>query len=299
MQNSKLKIGKYFRQLKFLIVFFGLITFAVPVFGAKLYLEPNQDQYYLDDSFIVEIKIDTEGEEINTVKVSLAFPQDVLEIKDFSKGSSILTLWVEEPIFSNQNGVIDFTGGIPGGYRGKDGLLGKIILKAKSGGEANIQIKENSQVLLNDGFGTPTKLNISKGIFTVLPEKLEVPTDEWKEELKKDSIPPEPFEIKISQNSTVFEGRYFLVFSTIDKQTGIDHYEIKEGGNEYKLGESPYLLEDQNLKSQILVKAVDKTGNERMAEIIPYSPQKSFLYLIITIILILVIISWFIVKRKK
>ena len=37
----------------------------------------------------------------------------------------------------------------------------------------------------------------------------------------------------------------------------------------WKVGDSPYLLEDQSLKSIIKVRAIDKAGNERIVEIIP------------------------------
>lgn len=280
------------------------VYFAITPLSARavvLYLEPDSGQHYLEDVFVVEIKLDTEKEEINTVKVDLTFPQDILEVKDFSQGNSILTLFAETPTFSNQNGKISFLGGIPGGYRGGDGLLGKIIFKAKKGGEGILQIKEDSQILLNDGLGTPVKLTVRGGAFTILSEKLEVPKDEWQEELEKDKIPPEPFEIKISQDPSIFEGKYFIVFSTTDKQTGVDYYEIKEGKKDWKIGESPYLLEDQGLKNKILVKVVDKVENERIAEVNPTKQQ--FPYRVILLILGLIVFGWsiyrIIQKRKK
>jgi len=196
--------------------------------AAVLYLEPDSGQYYLEDVFVVNIKLDTGKEEINAVKVNLTFLPDILEVEDFSEGNSILTLFPEVPMFSNQNGEIYFSGGIPGGYRGGDGLLGKIVFKAKRGGEGILQIKEDSQVLLNNGLGTPTELITRGGSFIILSERSEIPKNEWQEELEKDKIPPEPFEIRISQTPSIFEGKYFIVFSTTDKQTGVDHYEIKE-----------------------------------------------------------------------
>jgi hypothetical protein len=271
----------------------------IPLFaqGARLYLEPANGQYHQGDTFIAEVKLDTESEEINTAQVNLTFPQNLLEAVDFSKGNSILTLWPEGPSFSNQTGKIYFVGGIPGGYSGKDGLLGKIIFKAKKEGEATVQIKEDSQVLLNDGMGTPAKLNTGGAIFRVLAEKREVPEDEWQKLLEKDKIPPDPFEIKIGKEATVFEGKYFIAFSTIDKQTGLDHFQVKEGKRNWKRVESPYLLEDQSLKSIIKVKAVDKAGNERISEYFP--PKKPFPYWIIVLILVGIGVIWVILKRIR
>ena len=109
---------------------------------------------------------------------------------------------------------------------------------------------------------------------TILPEKIEKPRDEWQEELEKDTIPPEAFEIELYQDPSIFGGKYFIVFSTTDKQTGIDHYEVKEGKRKWQEAESPYLLGDQKLESIIKVKAVDKAGNERTVLIGPFRPLK-------------------------
>jgi len=296
MQSSKIKIKRF----GFWVIIFTLITFATPVFGAILYLEPDQGNYYREDVFIVEIKINTGGEDVNAVKANLTFPQDILEVKDFMKGDSILKLWPEEPAFSNQAGILYFTGGIPGGYRGENGLLGKIILKAKSGGEGILQIKEGSQVLLNDGFGSPANLEIKEGIFNISPEKLAVPKNEAEEELKKDNVPPEPFQIELGKDPSIFDGKYFLAFYTTDIGSGIDYYEIREGDKSWKKGSSPYLLEDQSLRNKILVKAIDKAGNERIAEITsPFKiTWKNILFIIIGIIAIGIIIRWFLRKFK-
>lgn len=282
-------------EIIILIIAFALFPFIA--FAATLYLETSSGEYRQEDIFIVDIKLNTEGEYINTTKVNLTFSQEILEVKDLSKGNSILTLWVEEPIFSNQTGTISFTGGIPGGYLGEDGPLGKIIFRAKEKGAAAIQFQEISQVLLNDGFGTEAELKTQGAFFNILAEKLELPKDEWLQELKKDNILPEPFEIEIHQDSAIFEGKYFIIFSTPDKQTGIACYEVKEGKRDWKRAESPYLLEDQTLQSVIKVKAVDKAGNERITEYTPEIPKKPFPYWIIVLILIGGGIIWWIIRK--
>lgn len=309
------------------------LLLSIPSFtqGAVLYLEPSSGQYYQGDIFIVSARIDTEQECINTVEANLSFSQDILEVVDFSKGNSILTIWLKEPEISQGAGLISFIGGIPGGYcgivpgdPGKSNLLGKIVFKVKEiSGEpfsAEVKFLESSQVLLNDGLGTPAKLTTKGAIFTILPEKREVPKEEWQEELKKDNIPPEPFEIEIHQNPAIFEGKYFIIFSTTDKQTGIDYYEVCENLefriqnlgkiikkflysksyilNSCKRAESPYLLEDQTLQSIIKVKAVDKAGNERIAQWLP--PTKPFPWWLILVILIGIgIVIWLWRKYMK
>jgi hypothetical protein len=305
MQKSKLQF-KIQNPLIILIVSF--VSFPVISQAAMLYLELAEDKYYQGDTFIIEARIGTEGKCINTVEVNLVYDKDILEAIDFSRGDSILTLWVKPLEINQESGLISFSGGIPGGYcgilpgePGKPDLLGKIIFQAKevNGGQfaARVEFLDTSQVLLNDGFGTPAKLTTKGAIFTILTEKLEVPKDEWQEELKKDIIPPEPFEIEIQQDPSIFEGKYFIIFSTTDKQTGIDYYEVKEGKKDWGKRDSPYLLEDQELKSIIKVRAVDKAGNERIAEYLPSA--KPFPYWIIIIILVGIGIGYYLWRKRR
>jgi hypothetical protein len=316
MQNSKFKVQNYNSRFKIIVSsIFIFIFIPLVAKGAILYFEQSKGEYHLGDTFIVDLRIDTEGECINTVKAIISFPKDLLEAKDFSTGNSILNLWIENPKIDQKEGLISFVGGIPGGFCGplpgepeKPNLLGRIIFRVVSRDVsrilAQVAFRNDSQVLLNDGFGTPAKLTLKEAVFTILPEKAEVPKEEWQEELAKDDIPPEPFEIKISQDPNIFGGKYFIVFSTTDKQTGIDHYEVAEQRRtlrqttlNWKRAENPYLLEDQSLNSIIKVKAVDKAGNERIAEYIP--PKKPFPYWVIIPLLVGVGIGYWLYRKSK
>jgi len=262
-----------------LVVILFSVGLVMPLRGqaAILYLAPSEGSYSRGETFVEEVKLDTEGEDINTVKVDLNYPKDTLEIVDFSDGGSVLTLWVERPTINNQQttdgrqqGLISLTGGIPNGFKGK-GLIGKIIFRVHETGtkqeretDTKLEFLEGTQVLLNDGKGTPAKLTTQGAIFEILAQEPEPLEDNWQEILKKDNIPPESFEIIISQDPSIFEGKYFISFWTKDKESGIDYYEVKEGAGNWEKNISPYILQDQSLKSIIKVKAVDKAGNERI-----------------------------------
>ncbi|MBZ9569747.1 hypothetical protein KJA16_02390 [Patescibacteria group bacterium] len=279
-------------------------------FAAKLYLEPPEGDYQPGDTFLVEIKIDAEEECINVVEANLSFSQDILDAIDFSQGESILTLWVKLPTIDQSKGEISLIGGIPGGYCGKipsdpgvSNLIGKIVFKVpglivEELGEnlAEVKFLASSQLLLSDMLGTKAKLTTQGAKFKIL-SRPGVPRDEWQEMIEKDNIPPEPFEIEIHREPSVFEGKYFIIFSTTDKQTGMSYYEIKKGGKDWDEARSPYLLEDQSLQSKILVKAVDKAGNERIAEYVPSVKPKPLLYWIIILILIGAGVVWWLIRK--
>ena len=302
-----------FLQISITILFCVLVPLKVG--AAILYLEPSSGEYQPGDTFVVEIKIDTEGECINTVEANLNFSQ-ILKVVDFSQGKSIITLWVKSPEINQEEGLISFSGGIPGGYCGRipgdpeaTDLLGKIIFRLPGmivGEEkeslTKVKFLDTSQVLLNDGFGTSVKLTTKGATFKIVPTRLEPLEEDWYQEIKKDATPPELFEIEIHQDPAIFEGKYFITFLTADKQTGLDHFEVKEGERDWKRAESPYLLEDQDLQSIIKVKAVDKAGNERIVKYIPEIPEipkKPFPYWLIILVLIGAGIIWWITQRYK
>jgi hypothetical protein len=278
-----------FSQILIIISFFAFIPLITE--AAVLYLEPSEGEYQVGDIFLAEVRIDTQGEYINAVEVNLEFPQDILEVKNFSKGNSILCLWAKEPSFSN--GLLSFSGGIPGGYYGSDGLLGKIAFRVISCGFAEVVFQDNSQALLNDGKGTPVELTTKTAVFTILDAEQETSRDEWQEELEKDIIPPELFEMEFHEN--------FIIFSTTDKQTGIDYFLIKQGKSDWEKVDSPYPLADNALQSIIKIRAVDKAGNERIVEYIPEIPEKPvpLIFWIIILILINFSIIIYVVCQKK
>jgi len=255
--------------------------------AAVFYLEPERATHSPGESFVLEVRMDTQGECLNTVKVDLEFPNQILSVQDFMVGNSILTHWIQQPtsdqvIKANETGKLSFAGGIPGGYCGRvagdpslTNMLGEIVFQVPGiivGGELEewkeIKILPSSQAFLNDGRGTQTVVHSQNGKVMITSEPADG-ENRWQTMLAEDDVNPEPFTVEVDQNPRVFNGQHFLVFWTVDKQTGIDHFEVKEGSNDYKEAETPYLLEDQSLQSKIWVKAVDKAGNERIVEYVP------------------------------
>lgn len=337
--------------MKYFLIQLVFILFALPAGAATLYLEPAEGEYGPGDSFKAAIKIQV-GECINTVSTGLKFPADVLQVVDFLSGESILNLWLESPQKAdlpeiNREGIIRFTGGIPGGYcgpipgdPGDSNKIGEVIfaLPGMIFGDLpeylELELLPDSQVLLNDGLGTADSLqlrnsrlktsNISKGLVM-----------EGRDIIKNDRIPPEPFIVELYDDTNLYQGRYYIIFSTVDKQSGIDHYEVmeeripepeqqktflgrvfkaKEPASIWQPAQIPYLLADQSLNSKIKVKAIDRNGNERLVEFIPpedirvqvkQKVDRNFwllavsagLVLVLLVILILLIKSHF--RKKK
>jgi hypothetical protein len=303
-KTGKIKLGLGF-LFALSIGFLPLITQA-----ATLYLDPVTAKIGPNQTIEVKVKIGVNVNEcVNAVQVGLDFPSDMLEVKDFNSGESLFSLWVEKPdqgslAQANKDGKIIFSGGTPGGYCGKipgdpgdTNILGSVIFSVKKPvvfHKAKLDFTSDTQAFLNDGLGTAVVLS-TQGAVLDIDEKIKEKSDTWAEEIAADNIPPEPFTIEISQDQNIASGKYFLVFLAVDKQTGVDHYEVLESSTDqsdnmdyktnaflafikkifkfkkdipavWEKAASPYILKDQLLKSEIKVKAVDKAGNERVVE---------------------------------
>lgn len=275
----------------------GLLFLPSGAFAATLYMSPNETELHPGDTIAVSVRIDTnEGECVNVVDGVINYTENI-SLVDVSRGESILPVWVEDPQIDKENNRVTFAGGIPNGYCGRiDGdpgltnVLVELIFQAPGFvigiGErdpyAQVSFDDQTQVLLNDGLGTQAPLRtLGSSIFVHEKPGGEL-IDEWNNRVELDTIPPSEFSISLERDVSAFGGRYFIVFNTTDKQSGLEHYEVIEepldalnlfsfGGIDapWTIAKSPYLLKDQTLNSTIRVRAIDKAGNEYIATLVP------------------------------
>lgn len=169
--NKFLQISTNFNYFyKFLIISIISILHPFSVYASVLYFLPQAADIYRGDSFIVEAGIDTESKEINAIDGEINFSADSLQVVVIEKGGSSVDLWVNEPRFANTAGKIEFSGGMPGGFKGQ-GTLFKIIFQSKAGKQtpfsSEVKYNEKTQVLLNDGNGTMDALKLLTGNYAI------------------------------------------------------------------------------------------------------------------------------------
>ncbi|MDD5528391.1 MAG: Ig-like domain-containing protein, partial [Patescibacteria group bacterium] len=89
-----------------------------------------------------------------------------LAVKSIAKSSSIFSLWTAEPAFSNTEGTITYSGGLPPpAYKGSSGVIMSVsftVLKAGSGGASF----SSASALAADGKGTNILANTSGAKYT-------------------------------------------------------------------------------------------------------------------------------------
>lgn len=385
-------------NVKLKIIFSVSVLFFTWFSGAKaatLYLMPQSQNVYAGDTFLTDVQINTNQEEINAIEGSLVFPDGKLAAIDVIKGDSIVNLWIKEPDYSGKKGEINFSGGMPKGFNGQ-GSLFKIIFKVlesiSAEGPADVFIKNDLRVLLNDGNATSANVKFLSGQYNISNRMPNLPvvsssshadSSKWYNNntlklhwdfnkdtqysfilskdpvVEADEIPDQPdgklvlmgdikyeglldgiyyfhFKEKISGGKwsgdviframidssapekltaeiTEIEGKKYAVFSAEDAISGIDHFEISETEASgiisgltqkeiWKTAENPYLPEDQGLRKNIKIKAVDKAGNERLTEIIPQKkaiPYKKIGLAVLGFVVIILILAPIKYRKRK
>ena len=131
---------------------------------------PRNGTFVEGSTFEVSILINSKGNEINGIEVRVGFDKNKLSVVKPSGGQSIIGVWVEPPSFDNTKGVVNYVGVVPNGIKTESGLIGTITFKAKTAGQAVVSIRSNSRILLNDGAGTETVVDLGRAEYSIVPK---------------------------------------------------------------------------------------------------------------------------------
>ena len=280
------------RKILNIILLLLLCILPATSFAADLFFTSDGNTFAQNQSFLVDVYVDTKDVSVNALEGSVVFPSVLLDLTEIRDGNSSINFWIEKPhvVKASQ---ISFSGITTGGFSGSKVFIFSLVFKSKIAGKNTINFKD-IKILQNDGLGTkvaskvvPFTFSISRNIAVSNEDSLNI------EDINK----PEDFNPFIGKDQNMFDNKYFLVWSTTDKGVGIDHYEVKEGfWGKFAIAESPYVLTDQDLTQNIYVKAVDKKGNEKIAEV---KAQNVPLVLELGLIFVIIIITCiFLFKRK-
>ncbi len=159
-----------------ILAIFLLCAIAVPAHAATLFAKPVTSTVTVGNIVTVNVGVATGGKAINNSETTVQFPADMLEVVSVSKNSSIFTLWVEEPRYSNAEGTIFFNGGVPNpGYTGENGQIVSVTFKAKKAGAASISFGD-AAVRENNGLGTDILTAKQAGMLQIqAPQVTETP----------------------------------------------------------------------------------------------------------------------------
>lgn len=238
----------------------ALLFFFVPlgVSAATLSLRAEGAPAGVGDTILVEVVLDSDAP-VNAFSGTVRYPQDLLEPVSISDGSSIVSVWLARP--QEKKGEIVFEGLTPGGFSGRQGEIFGALFKVKAAGAAALALGD-VLVLRNDGAGGEEPVQHQTLALALLAE----PQGGYME--KADTNPPEPFELYFGEDPALFVFRDYVVFSPVDKGSGVATLEVRERrpfwfGGAWHPVESPYVLKDQSGASLVEVRATDRAGNVR------------------------------------
>lgn len=337
---------------KYLLSLFVILAFPFITNAASLYLDPPKNEYGPGDTFRLNVRIRPD-ECINVIEAQVNFPERALRLLDFASGESMVSIWVEKPDKAqigaiNQKGSFSFSGGIPGGYCGKvpgdpgdSDTVASLFFQVldydagtKPATNNAVSFGEQTKVYLNDGLGTEAEIEKQPAEIK-LADKPITKADVWQAQISEDQLPPEPFMVELMSSPTD-ERKFYINFLATDKQTGIDHYEVREERPEenpdfwadeafysywayrlktwrqpraeWRVGEMPYLLKDQKLRSIIKVKAIDKAGNMREVSYIPPAEKRqaespwinvAIISGIVVLLSVIAAVLWLLIRKIK
>lgn len=294
-----------FKSIVLAVFFGGVFMLAPKAWAATAYLVPDFQTVAVDDIVAVGIYLDTQGMQPNTIEGQIYIDpgSEKIDIAQLSMAGSVLDFWPQNPSLDNSS-LITFTGGTPGGFNQSDGLLFKIVFKAKREGQV-VFSPANFKAYNNDANATPLGTTFNPLTINILPKVEGVPQDQWLDVISNDNQPPQGLTATIGQDSRLFDGRKFITILATDDQSGLDYFEVKEGDYEPARTGETYVLLDQTESVPIIISAYDKAGNVSRILLTPTAKVQtgpkvvlSWVTLIVVIALMMFII-FNIIKKKK
>lgn len=303
---AKINMKKVSNKKIYSLLLFGAFLVPNSVFASTVFIDTAHTEFFVGDTVLFSIRLDTEGKTVNTVEggVLLDHAVDGVSLVDINTSGSQLTLWPSKPLPSERNTRVSFAGGSPGGFVSTDAIVFNVVLKLQEAGQVALS-PANIGVYLNDGSGTKDTVQVRNLTIDIVPRKPDAEAvDDWARIVLNDKTPPEPFEIYAGQEDSVFDGKKFLSFSTTDGQSGISHYEVIEGDLPPVRSNDTYVLQEQSTPAKkITVIAYDSAGNARESVHIPAPVPSTVPYLrvlmVIGAILVIVLLVFLFKKTRK
>lgn len=273
--------------------------------ASRLYFVPVDQTVGVDEVFTTDLRLDTQGDEINALDVRLEMNLESTEFLSAMDAGSLINLWIERPgLKTNACDVgkpcvtVGLSGVAPGGFVG-DGLVARFMLKSHRAGPVIIAIHSESKVALNDANG-----HLSYTVFNSPNIHVDPALSPAKKEQEKNQpTKPTEFALFVDRDPVAYENQWVLSFATRDPDAGIAYYEIRERflgfiGGTWERTDSPYVFRYQNLLSLIQVRAVDADGNIQERMFVP-NPLRYLLTGLVSVVVFGLVFSgaWRIVHR--
>lgn len=194
---------------------------------------------------------------VNAISAKIKFSTDTLSLSSISKAGSVVSLWAQEPTFSNADGTAELDGVILNGYTGSGGVAATLVFKAKQIGTADLSF-ETASVYANDGSGTDVASGKDSAELTVIQNK--------------NYVPPPPVTkadtniviLEVKDNTVNFSQNKFSITAARPVKDNLYYVQIDALAPVVWIDDGTHIYQTSNLpqgEHSIKVMAVDKSLN--------------------------------------
>lgn len=238
------------------------------------------------ESYMVEVWLVAGTMPINAIEGSLKIPSSV-QMQQINTSNAGITQWVQQPTYNPSAHVIQFGGGdVDTIAPQQKARIFTVYASSTHMDPASFLLSATAYDA--DGKGTSEKVTVTTTTNPANPVSTTVSSDH---------TPPTNLVVDIGRDPSLFNGQYFISMSAVDPDSGIDHYEVKEGfGGSFHRVDSLYVLQGDPSSTYIEVHAVDKAGNVAVYRLFPEDLKRSLLVLLGVAVVGVVGIRIFIVR---
>ncbi len=143
--------------------------------AATLRVTPSSATVSAGGSISETVDVSSTDQALNAISGTISFPSNLLQVVSISKDTSVLSLWVQDPSYSNSSGTITWSGIVPNpGYQGGSSPVLRVLFRARTPGSATVAFS-SSAVLANDGNGTDILTSASPATITITGAHVQAP----------------------------------------------------------------------------------------------------------------------------
>jgi len=136
-----------FKKTKYITTLILFAALATPyAHAAQLYFYPDNLDVVAGGSFVVEVRLDTEGESVNAIDISGNVTGGIIE--SVTTANSLIDIFLNSSAIDKET--FNFAGGTPGGFVGS-GIIGRLNITTTMPGSLSVTFDESSQLLSGSG----------------------------------------------------------------------------------------------------------------------------------------------------
>lgn len=270
---------------------------AAYLYAAKVTLVAPQSATPDRQAIVVQVFLDTEGEAVSGISGAFSFPQDLFDVHSITLDSSVVSLWVKQPVVSNEVSLdgrtrVSFEGIFPGGFNGvmsayyqgaKPGFLFSVLLTPKHEGKGAFMVDDLS---LNTFSEDAHELAVSEVLVPIMVPTLGKEVASSHEALTRVTSPT--LSVSVDRSELISRNAWYISVYEREPKSAIEKLYIAETSvynpellspSEWKLATNPYILLYQKRTKYVHVKIVYADATYAIQTVAPVENSSSVLTL--------------------